>query len=384
MNSSQRILLLADTSRGFGRGVLTGFDRYAALHGGWNFIFRTPQYVTDYQGVAVDEFKHWNLDGILCSYAQSSLLGELGLPMVCFDPGTYEGSIPCIITDDDQVGKQAADFLIKQGHRNFAYSGYDVLPWSVARRVSFIESMEAAGFTVNALPMKDVIPSWSQEEQELRQWIASLPRPVALFCANDDRALSIVEICNSMGLRIPDEIAILGTDNDELLCNASNPPLSSVRLSSDQAGYDAAALLAEMMEGRVGAQGQQVMAAVAGVAERHSTNLLLVENDTVRKALHYIRENVHRPLQVAEVVQDAGRSHRALNDLFHSEVGCSIGKSITQARIQHISQMLTDTNLRIQEIAIAVGYEDDRHFSRYFKRSTGMTPLEYRRTVRMP
>ena len=384
MSQNSRILFLPDTSRGFGRGVLTGFSRYSTLHRGWTFLYRPPRYVTDFQELVLDEFRQMNLDGILCSLNQAELLGELGLPMVCYDVGNYKGPIPCITTDDVDVGRQAATFLIQQGHRNFAYFGYDALTWSKARRTNFIQTIEAAGFSVHTLPVKNQVVSLATEEEELRHWISQLPKPVALYCSNDDRALSIVEICSSMGLRIPEEIAILGTDNDELLCNTCNPPLSSVRISADQAGYDAAALLAEMIEGKAVAEGQEFPASVAGISERQSTNLLMVEHATVRKALHFIRDNVHRPVQVAEVVKDSGRSHRALNDLFHSELGCSIGKSITQARIQHISRLLTDTNLRIQEIAIAVGYDDDRHFSRYFKRSTGVTPLEYRRTVKMP
>ena len=178
---------------------------------------------------------------------------------------------------------------------------------------------------------------------------------------------------------VPEDISVIGVDDDQYVCELQNPPLSSVGMASEQAGYEAAALLDRMMRGEQRMAGQRIMAHATGVTARQSTDVLMVRNTDVRKALRFIRENVGRPIRVADVVKATDLSHRTLNEQFHSELGCSIVTQLTRARIDYIARLLTDTEMRIHEIAAMVGYEDDRHFSRYFKRATGLTPQAYRR-----
>jgi LacI family transcriptional regulator len=213
----------------------------------------------------------------------------------------------------------------------------------------------------------------------VRHWLESLPKPIGMLCANDDRAASILEACHVLGYGVPEDVSVIGVDDDQYVCELQNPPLSSVRMASEQAGYEAAALLDRMIRGEEKMGGQRIMAHAAGVTVRQSTSVLMVRNADVRKALRFIRENAARPIRVADIVKATGLSHRTLNDQFQSELGCSIIKQLTSARIACIARLLTETEMRIQEIATVVGYEDDRHFSRYFKRATGLTPQAYRR-----
>jgi LacI family transcriptional regulator len=207
----------------------------------------------------------------------------------------------------------------------------------------------------------------------------TLPKPIGMLCANDDRASSILGTCHALGYGVPEDVSVVGVDDDEYVCELENPPLSSVRMASEQAGYEAAGLLDRLITGEARMSGQRIMAHATGVTERQSTNLLMVRNADVRKALRYIRENAGRPIRVSEIVKVTDLSHRSLNDQFHSELGYSIGQQMTRARIAYISRLLTETRMRIHEIASMVGYEDDHHFSRYFKRATGLTPQAYRR-----
>jgi LacI family transcriptional regulator len=221
--------------------------------------------------------------------------------------------------------------------------------------------------------------AWAKEEPHVRHWLESIPKPIGMLCANDDRAASILETCHVLGYGVPEDVSVIGVDDDQYVCELQNPPLSSVRMASEQAGYEAAALLDRMIRGQEKRSGQRIMAHATGVTARQSTSVLMVRNPDVRKALRFIRENAGRPIQVADIVRATDLSHRTLNDQFHSELGCSIIKQLTRAKIEYISRLLTETEMRIHEIANLVGYEDDPHFSRYFKRTTGLTPQAYRR-----
>mgnify|MGYP005845745029 CR=1 FL=1 len=387
MDSSPRVILIPDPSRGFGRGVIKGISRYSALHGRWSFYYQSPRYLTKRRGLRLSAFREWNPDGIICSMAQAGEFEKLAVPMVCYDPGNYEGSIPCITSDDTAIGRLAAEHLINQGHRQFAFSGYGKLAWSEARQASFRERIEEAGYSAEAvavMPVRRTPATWAKEEKIVREWLLGLPKPIGIFCANDDRAASITDVSRALDFNIPNDISIVGADNDEIICEVTNPPLSSVQISSDQAGYDAAALLGRLIRGEDASESQRLVAPAAGVIARQSTNLLMIRNRQVKKALQYITDHISKPISVTDVVRYVRLSHRGLNDSFHSELGVSIGGYITKTRVDYISRLLIDTELQIQEVALAAGYEDDRHFSRYFKRSTGETPRAFRRKLKTP
>lgn len=360
---------------------MAGILRYSAIHGRWRFYYRQPSYLNESGTVNLREFELWKPDGVVCSFAQSKLLAKLCVPMVCYDSGNYTGEIPCIVTDDKAVGELAGRHLINLGHRHFAFCGFSALKWSEARSESFCKIVEEAGFRADVAPTTKE-QSRAEEEPTLRQWIEQLPKPVGIFCANDDRAAPIADICLSLGLVIPEDVSIIGADNDEMICEIMYPTLSSVRITSDQAGYEAADLLAKLIARSETAQGQSIVAKAAGVLTRQSTSLLMVKNVSLRKAIEFIRQNVSQQLRVTDVVASAGLSHRSLNERFHEELNTSIGKYLTHARIEHITKLLIETDMQVQEVAYAVGYEDDRHFSRYFKRETGYSPMAFRKKHR--
>lgn len=384
MNKTPRIILFIDASRGFGRGLLSGIARYSALNGPWTFYRKTPIYLEYGPDLNLRELAEWKPDGIICSMDRTKDFAPLGVPMIGYDPGSYDGPIPCITSNHAAIGRLAAQHLQDIGCSDFAFCGFDTLNWSYERRTAFCSTIEETGGKVYVYrgPKRNL--SWSKEELRILEWIESLPKPIGMFCVNDDRATSIMESCRLLELGIPEDIAIIGADDDEYICELENPPLSSIRVSSEQAGYEVAALLHKMITGKEKMKGQKIIAEVKGVATRQSTDVLMIKNTEVRKALRFIRENVNSPITVSNVVDATTLSHRSLNDQFHKELGSSIGRQLTRARIDYITRLLTETDMQIQEIATTVGYDDDRHFSRYFKRSTGLTPQAYRRKILPP
>lgn len=385
MSSTPRIILLLDAGRGFGRGMLSGIARYSALNGPWTFYRQPPAYLKSDSDFSLKDLKAWGPDGIICSIAHSKELAALKVPMVGYDPGNYNGRIPCVESDHAKTGRLAARHLLDSGLRHFAFCGFSSLDWSKKRCNAFCTEVKRIGVQVHVYDreVSRNLP-WPKEEASLQRWIKTLPKPIGMFCVNDDRAISVYETCRVLGLGIPEDVSMIGADNDEYICELENPPLSSVRIASEQGGYQAARLLHLMMQGKEKMEGQRIIAHAIGVESRQSTDVLMVGNKDVVKALRFIRENVNRPVRVKDIIEASGLSHRALNDQFHSELGCSIGKQFTRTRVDYICRLLADTDMQIQEIATTVGYEDDRHFSRYFKRITGLTPQAYRRKISPP
>jgi len=383
MQKTKRIILFLDASRGFGRGMLSGVARYSALNGPWNFYRKPPAYLEKEQS-NLEELQTWNPDGIICSIAQAEELTQLDVPIIGYDPGTYSGLIPCVASGHAEAGRLAAQHLLDLGHRAFAFCGFNTLNWSQERCRAFCTAIEEAGAKVHIYRGSAKNTAWSQDEPHIQEWIKSIPKPVGMFCVNDDRAASLIESCRILEYGVPEDISVIGVDDDEYICELQNPPLSSIRIASEQAGYDAAALLNQIIDGKEEMSSQRIIAHATGITPRQSTDVLMVKNTEVRKALRFIRENVNQPIRVSDVIAATALSHRTLNEHFHSELGCSIVKQLTRARIDYISRLLTDTDLRISEIAAAVGYEDDRHFSRYFKRATTLTPQAYRRKLTPP
>jgi LacI family transcriptional regulator len=331
------------------------------------------------------ELRDWKPDGAICRVAQLDEFSQLGVPLIAYDVNEYSGPVPRVLSDDLEAGRLAAQHLLDLGHRHFAFCGYSGIRWSRERCQAFRTAVERAGYTLDVYRPRSRKPvSWAKEERYVRRWLESLPKPIGMLCANDDRATSIMETCRTLGYGVPEDVSVIGVDDDQYVCGLQNPPLSSVRMASDQAGYEAAALLERLMRGSATMSGQRILAHATGVTARQSTNVLMVRDPEARKALRFIRENAGRPIRVTDVVRVTDLSHHTLNDRFHSELGCSLIKYLTRARVAHISRLLTATEMRIHEIARVVRYEDDRHFSRYFKRATGLTPQAYRRKHSAP
>jgi len=380
VSAAPRVILLLRATRGFDRRLLAGVARYASLHGPWTFYREPHGYLTTRHSLPLQELRAWQPDGAICPVPRLPHLARLGVPVVAYDVNEYTGPVPAVLSEDAEAGRLAAEHLLELGHRHFGFCGYDRMRWSRLRCEAFCRTIEQAGYRVDVYRQpRRGLTTWAREEPYVRRWIQSLPKPVGVLCANDDRAASVLEVCRALGCGVPEDVSIIGVDDDQYVCDLVNPPLSSVKMASDRAGYEAAALLDRMMRGEEQMAGQRIIAPAAGITQRQSTNMLMVRDPELRKALRFIRENAGRPVSVADVVKATGLSHRALNERFRRECGGSILRHLTRARVAHICRLLLETDLRIHEIAAMSGFEDDRHFARYFKRATGLTPQAYRR-----
>ena len=229
-----------------------------------------------------------------------------------------------------------------------------------------------------APPSSRASESWFTESACLGAWLEQLPKPIGLMACNDDRARMVADVCRTRAIRVPDDIAILGVDNDEHVCLRTTPALSSLALATERAGYDAAALLDRLLSGKK-VDSRVIVTRPVGVVPRQSTDLIASNDPNVVKAVRFIREQSKRVVQVPDVAAAAGLSRRVLQERFKRSMGNTVLEAIHASRIQNLRFLLAETTMPVAAIAAACGYETDTHLARFFTRHTGMTPSAYRR-----
>jgi len=371
------VLLFVETSREFGRGLLYGIARYSRLHGPWR-VYRRPAGLDS----SLPDWKDLKIDGaIVRDVKMAQNLARSGFPVI-FAQHNRESynPFPAIITDSSAIGHMAAEHFLDRGFQHFAYCGLDDFVWSRMRARHFVERIEQAGFAVDLYrqPASRTRRAWRNEQNLMAAWLGALPRPVALMCCNDDRALQVIEACKLAGLYVPDQIAVLGVDNDVLVCDLADPPISSIALNTEVAGHEAARLLDGLMKGGKMA-GQIIWVRPTHIVTRMSTDMLAVTDPEVAAAIRFIRRNSNRFIQVNDVVGATNISRRVLEKRFRTILRRSVYQEIRRVRVDYIIQLLLGTDMSVTEIATRSGFEGVEHVSRYFRKETGMSLRAYRR-----
>ncbi len=384
MKPIPRILLAIEDSRAYGRGLLRGISKYARLHGPWLFQTRPEFY---HGGSRISgrwkDLKDAHIAGAITRELPRQDMRRilsLNAPVIVASHMTLEPELPSIMTDCRKIGAMAAEHFLNRGFRHFGYCGLEEMFWSRRRATSFTRVIAEAGYTTNSYrqPPTKSDRQWGREQVTMARWLEQLPRPVAIMGCTDDRARDLVEACEIAGLNVPEDVAILGVDNDDLVCDLAGVPISSVALDAQRAGFEAAELLAALMNGeRTGTREVPVMP--THIEVRRSTDILAINDRQVAEALEYIRTHVNEPMQVPEVARAVGLSERSLFDRFRRSLDRSVHEEITRVRVERICWMLEHTAMSLLEIALAMGLPDDKHLSRYFQRCKQVTPAAWRR-----
>ena len=330
--------------------------------------------------------KEWQGDAIIIRDSAEHIheVLALGLPTItaCNTQNEFPGS-PSIIDDCASAGIMAAEHFLDRGFRNFAYCGFDGMQWSRERCNSFSKRVAEAGFETHIYrqPESKAQRSWEKEPDYIAKWLRLLPKPLALMTCADHRSKQAVEACRIAGLEIPYQVAILGVDNDELLCELSTPPLSSVAINYEKGGYTAAELLDRMMARNFKDLKQQILLQASHIIPRHSTDVLAIDDTEVAKAIRFIRQQARKQIQVRDVVNATSLSRRQLYQRFQRHMGRSILSEIKRARVAKIAKALSETNLTVTQIASDFGFSSSDHVARYFRSQMKMSPSEYRRLL---
>ena len=371
------VLLFIETSREFGRGLLYGIARYSRLHGPWR-VYRQSTGLDS----SLPEWRDLKIDGaIVRDVSMAGNLAGSGLPLIYaqHNKDSY-APFPAIITDSAAIASMAAEHFLDRGFEHFAYCGLDEFVWSRLRAHHFSARVARSGFQVSLYrqPKARAKRAWKSEENLIAEWLRSLPKPVALMCCNDDRALQVIEACKLAEMYVPDQVAVLGVDNDVLICDLADPPISSIALNTETAGHEAARLLDRLMSGEKMA-GQEIRVGPTHIVTRMSTDMLAVADREVAAAVRFIRRHPNRMIQVDDVVDATNVSRRVLEKRFKAILRRSVYQEIRRVRVNYITELLVGTDMSITEIAVKSGFDGVEHVSRYFRKETGISLREYRK-----
>lgn len=384
----RRVALLIETARGYGRGVLRGIVRYARLQDPWAF-YVTPG---DFKQ-AVPKIRQWGGTGIIARIETAETAKALlatRLPLIAMDlsEGQLAAGSPLrrlseLASDSHQASRLAAEHLLARGFRHYAFVGFPGRVWSARREEGFCQRIGEAGFVPHLYPTprRKRDWEWAQEQAILAAWLRRLPKPIGIMACNDDRGRQVLEACREAGVQVPEEAAVVGVDNDELLCELADPPLSSVALNAERAGYEAAALLDGLMSGRI-KRPQRILAEALEVVTRRSTDVLAMDDREVAQALRFIHENAGQPIRVDEIVRHLAVSRRALEIRFQRSVGRSIHDEIQRAHLERAKRLLRESDLPLPKVAEAAGFTTPSYLVQVFRQQVGQTPARYRRQVR--
>lgn len=379
MKSRRAVALLIETSNAYARGLLEGVITWNRQHDAW-----TIDLAEQMRGAEPPLWlARWQGEGIIARIETAAIaraVQKTGLPVVDVSAARFVPEIPWVETNDEAIVKLVLDHLFERGFREFAYYGDPAFAWSTLRRDAFIQRVQAAGChwdCFDALPPSHRKDAWERDKKRLLKWLSRLPRPIGLMACYDVRARQVLDACRELDIAVPEEMAVVGVDNDRLLCELANPALSSVAPDAHQTGYAAAALLNRMLNGEAVPPEPQFIEPL-GIEIRQSSDVLAIDDPDVAAALRFIREHASTGIRVQDVLNAVPLSRRVLESRFRSILGRTPHEEIMRLRMQHVKRLLRETDLSLVEIARRVGIEHVEYLSVAFKRETGRTPRQYR------
>jgi LacI family transcriptional regulator len=374
---------MIETSSGYGRDVLRGIMRYIRSHEEWTVFLEHRALTSELPRWLAD----WHGDGVI-SRSPTSWLWETarrnGVPLVNLVDRRELRTAPSVFSDQEAIGRVGAEHLLERGFSRFGFCGFADENWSDGRGRGFIERLRSASCAVEVYEsawMGPDVRAWDEEQRALCAWVGGLPKPCGILACNDLRARQVLEACRLCGLAVPEEVAVLGVDNDELLCQLCHPPLSSVIPDTEQIGYQAAELLARMMRGEE-VNSSLLRLPPLGVATRQSTDSLAISDPQIAAAARFIREGACRGVSVGDVVRHVSLSRSALERGFRKYLRRSPQQEIRHVQLKRCKDLLAETDLPMERIAQLCGFRHPEYMHVVFKRTFHTTPGAFRKVVR--
>lgn len=381
MRPIPRVAVLMETTYVFGRRALRGILRYQREHGPWDVLFR-PHGRTDPPPKWLTQ---WSGDGVLARIYDertAELLRRLKTPVVDLAFQREGVGFPRLIVDNQPIVEAAVAHLHGCGLKHLAFCG---LPpgqnSTVDERAKLFSAAAERGGTVSVFhgdKRQQSAQTWGYEQAAIARWLVSLPKPVGVLACHDPRAQQVLEGCRMAGLRVPDEVAVLGVDNDEVLCELASPALSSVWVDHEQAGYAAAALLDAQFQGRP-APPRILCTSEVRVVARPSTDVLAMEDRDLAEALRFIRAHATDGITVSDVLAQVPLSRSALERRLKAAIGRTPRAEIIRIQLERVKELLKQTDLSLAAIANRCGYPYLQHLATLFKGRFGVTLAEFRR-----
>lgn len=368
----------------FDRDIVRGIARYAVAKPQWLFASIIPE---RQPWRTLGSRRPAGLIASVSTEATAQALAAWRCPIVNVAATIPKVRFPTVRVDNAVIGALAADHFLERGLRHFAFVGPTIRVFSVERHAAFARALARLGHSASAYfsPADQPFDPFGQRwdlDPGVRPWLLGLPKPLGLLVPNDLWGVQLTEACHELGLRVPEDVAILGVDDDDLDCELSRPRLSSIILPSERIGYEAAALLDRLLNGKRRPT-QPLLLPPLGVATRRSTEVLAIEDREVVKAVRFIREHPHLPLRIAEVAREVSLGRRTLERRCQAALGWSLGEEIRRVHLERARHLLASSDLPMKTVAKEAGFSGFRHLGEAFRQQLGMAPSTYRRQTRI-
>lgn len=370
------VAVLVDTSRSYGRDIVRGIRRYVAEHGPWS-LYLEPR---DLRSQFPAWLKNWRGDGILSRTVDETLLRHLKaarLPVVELRTTVLKHPFPFVGMDNSVIGERVAQHLHNRGFQHFACVLDDSENFFIERSELFAKTVRDLGCTCPVFHSKR--QNWDQHQRELASWLRELPKPAGVFAVNDQMGFWVLDAARRAGIAVPEEVAVVGAENDNMLCETASPPLSSVRLRGQAVGYHAAKLLDEWMAGkRIPQPAERHYHLPGDIVVRQSSDIVAVEDARIAAALRFIRQHATEQIDVPRVAREVALSRTVLERRMKALIGRSPGEEINRLRFAAVEKLLAQTDLTLDAIAARCGFAHPQYMAEAFKKRLGMTPGEFR------
>ncbi|WP_017446551.1 XylR family transcriptional regulator [Gayadomonas joobiniege] len=386
MQNVKKVAVLFNANKGYDRKIIKGISAYMREVSNWHICIE-DDFVT-----RLDNLVSWVGDGIIADFDDpevATFIKQKSLPCVAVggsyrDPEHYPKQIPYVATNNQKISELGAKHLLNLGFKTFAFfTGFvgEHSRWAAEREVSFCQFLNQ-----NGIQDKDIFIYRSSEPNRdrvltinlLARWLVSLPKPVAVMAPCDMRAWQVYEACHQTGCKVPTDVSILGVDGDELILDITGNQLSTVMQGSEHMGYLAAKLLDGMLTGSKTEPSIHIIDPI-GVQASKSTDIEVVQDNIVRDAIAYIKENVRKGIKVVHVLEYLQVSRSNLDKRFKREIGSTVHDVIFNAQLELVCEYLLNSKLTLAEIAKILGFKSSQYMIMVFKKTFNMTPSEYRK-----
>ena len=373
-----RVALLVETTRTYTREVLGGVKRFIAAHGPWSTFLELR---------ALDSappawLRDWDGDGILTrtfTQEMADLISRTGLPAVELRATNLKGDRPFVGMDNASIGRSVAEHFFERGYRQFAAYSLRTERFFIERVQNFVRSVESYGCRCFELPetLSDSAADWEKSQDTLINWLSLLPKPVGIFAANDQLGVRLLDACQRAGVAVPEEVAVVGAENEETLCSFATPALTSVRFDGQTVGYKAAELLERLMSGK-SVKLRETLIPPKGIIVRASSDELVINDRLVANAVRLIREDANKGLNVDNLCKRLNVSRSTLDRRMKSALNRSPKEEISRIRFREVERLLIETDLTMETIAELTGFTHSHYLQAAFKQIYGETPGGFR------
>lgn len=376
----KRVALIVETSLASGREILRGIARYAHEVDRWQ-LFHAARGL---QEAAPGWLRGWEGEGVIARVHSEELveaLREIEAPVVDVLGQVPKCEFPLVHVDDERIAKEAARHLQDRDFQNFAFFGIEGENWSERRREGF---QRACGSRVSILETKRGEAEASEKSvARLRAWLRDLPKPVGVMVASDQRGLILLEACRSEGIAVPEQVAVVGVDNDVTLCDISSPPLTSIRAGHFRVGYEAARVLDGLMEDEPhGRFKKPLFVPPTGVVIRGSSDTLAIDDPAVALGVRFLREHLAEPVTNDLVARAAGISRTLFQQRFREAMGQTVREYLTAQRLRRAKGLIENSDLTLADIAQRCGFKHQEYLGDVFRKHFGVTPGRLRKTIK--